>query len=104
MVAEDSSLSMPPAPASSLHTEMFAALERAQKEVEPNSITLPVMTTGATDSSFLRVKGVQAYGIGLPKTDAENRTVHGNDERIEIDQLGTFVSYIFSAVTLVAAQ
>lgn len=104
VVAEDSSLSMPPAPASSLHTEMFAALERAQKEVEPNSITLPVMTTGATDSSFLRVKGVQAYGIGLPKTDAENRTVHGNDERIEIDQLGTFVSYIFSAVTLVAAQ
>ncbi len=104
VVAEDSSLSMPPAPASSLHTEMFAALERAQKEVEPNSITLPVMTTGATDSSFLRVKGVQAYGIGLPKTDAENRTVHGNDERIEIDQLGTFVRYIFSAVTLVAAQ
>ena len=25
------------------------------------------MTTGATDSSFLRAKGVQAYGIGVPE-------------------------------------
>jgi acetylornithine deacetylase/succinyl-diaminopimelate desuccinylase-like protein len=104
VVPEDTSLSMPAAPPSSLQTEMFAALERAQKEVAPNAITLPVMTTGATDSSFLRVKGVQAYGIGLPKTEAENRTVHGNDERIEVDQLGVFVRYIFSAVTQVAGK
>ena len=62
------------------------------------------MTTGATDSSFLRAKGVQAYGIGLPKTDAENRGVHGNDESIEVNQLGLFVRYIFAAVTDVAGH
>ncbi len=64
VVAEDSAHSMVPSPPSKLGTEMFAALERAQKEVSPDAITLPVMTTGATDSSFLRAKGVQAYGIG----------------------------------------
>src|SRR6185312_10839401 len=81
---------MPAAPASKLGTVMFAALEHAQKKVLPDSITLPTMTTGATDSSFLRAKGVQAYGIGVPGTEEDGRTVHGNDERLEIKQLGTF--------------
>jgi acetylornithine deacetylase/succinyl-diaminopimelate desuccinylase-like protein len=103
VVAEDVSISMPAAPPSKLSTKMFAALERAQKEVSPEAITLPTMTTGATDSSFLRAKGVQAYGIGVPKTEEENRGVHGNDERIETKQLGLFVRYVFAAVTGVAA-
>jgi len=104
IVPEDTTYSMPAAPVTSLHTEMFSALESAQKQVAPEAITLPVMTTGATDSSFLRTKGVQAYGISVPKTDEESRTVHGNDERIEIKQLGVFVDYIFSAVTQVATK
>jgi acetylornithine deacetylase/succinyl-diaminopimelate desuccinylase-like protein len=103
VVSEDVSLSMPPAPPSKLETEMFNALERAQNEVSPQAITLPTMTTGATDSSFLRAKGVQAYGIGVPKTEEENRGVHGNDERIESKQLGLFVRYLFAAVSGVAA-
>ena len=104
VVAEDTTYSMVAAPVSHLHTEMFDALERAQKEVAPDSITLPLMTTGATDSSFLRARGVQAYGIGVPKTEEETRTVHGNDERIEIKQLGLFVRYEFSAVKAVAGR
>jgi acetylornithine deacetylase/succinyl-diaminopimelate desuccinylase-like protein len=104
VVPEDTTYSMPAAPVSRLHSEMFAALEHAQKLVAPEAITLPVMTTGATDSSFLRTRGVEAYGIGVPKTEEESRTIHGNDERIEITQLGVFVRYLFAAVTEVAAQ
>jgi acetylornithine deacetylase/succinyl-diaminopimelate desuccinylase-like protein len=104
VVPEDYSYSMPAAPVTSLNTEMFRALEAAQKEVAPDAITLPVMTTGATDSSFLRTKGVAAYGVGVPRTEEEGRTVHGNDERIEVKQLGVFVRYLFRAVTLVAAE
>ncbi len=104
VVAEDVTYSMPSAPVTSLDTEMFRALEAAQKEVAPDAITLPVMTTGATDSSFLRKKGVSAYGVGVPRTEEEGRTVHGNDERIETRQLGVFVRYLFRAVTLVASQ
>ena len=104
VVAADDTFSMPAAPVSGLHTDMFRALEAAQKEVVATAITLPVMTTGATDSSFLRTKGVAAYGVGVPKTEAESRAVHGNDERIEIAQLGVFIRYLFRAVTLVAAS
>jgi len=103
VVADDTALSMPAAPASQLNTEMFDALERAQKEVAAEAITLPTMLTGASDSSFLRAKGVQAYGIGVPKTEEENRGVHGNDERIESKQLGLFVRYTWAAVLQVAA-
>jgi len=74
------------------------------KTGRPGCDHAPVMTTGATDSSFLRTKGVQAYGIGVPKTEEESRTVHGNDEHIEIKQLGLFVRYVLAAVTEVAAQ
>src|SRR4051812_44193730 len=41
VVAEDTTLSMPAAPPTSLKTDMFAALEQAQKDVAPESITLP---------------------------------------------------------------
>jgi acetylornithine deacetylase/succinyl-diaminopimelate desuccinylase-like protein len=104
VVPQDATYSMPPAPVVSLQTAMFRALEAAQKEVVATAITLPTMTTGATDSSFLRTKGVAAYGVGVPKTDEESRAVHGNDEHIEIANLGVFVRYVFRAVTLVAAS
>src|SRR6266513_1840319 len=56
--------SRPAAPPSGLNTEMFLALERVQKHLFPEAVTLPAMTAGTTDSAQLRAKGVQAYGIG----------------------------------------
>jgi acetylornithine deacetylase/succinyl-diaminopimelate desuccinylase-like protein len=92
----------PAASPSRLDSDMFHALERAQQKVFPGSATLPVMQTGATDSAQLRAKGVQAYGIGIPKTDEDTRRVHGNDERIPIEAVGKFVEYLYAAVIDVA--
>jgi acetylornithine deacetylase/succinyl-diaminopimelate desuccinylase-like protein len=89
---------------SSIHNEMFSALEHAQAKIFPGAVTLPLMQTGATDSAQLRAKGVQAYGIGIPHTDDDARRVHGNDERVSIDALGKFVDYLNSAVFEVAAK
>lgn len=91
----------PPAP-SSIHSEMFAALEHAQQKVFPGAATLPLMVTGATDSAQLRAKGVNAYGIGAPMTDEEVKRVHGNDERIDLQGLGRFVEFEYDAVVEVA--
>jgi acetylornithine deacetylase/succinyl-diaminopimelate desuccinylase-like protein len=93
----------PAAPPSRIDSEMFQALERAQQKVFPGSATLPVMQTGATDSAQLRAKGVQAYGIGIPRTDEDTRRVHGNDERIPIEAVGKFLEYLHAAVMDVAA-
>lgn len=94
-----------PAPQpSSIHNEMFAALERAQKKVYPSAITLPLMQTGATDGAQLREKGVQVYGIGVPMTDDELKTIHGNDEHISVAELKKFVDYEWAAAVDIAAK
>jgi acetylornithine deacetylase/succinyl-diaminopimelate desuccinylase-like protein len=90
--------SMPAAPASSLHTDLFAALKAAQKKLLPKAITVPVMSTGATDSAFLRAKGVDAYGIRVPRTFEENTGVHGNDERIELKYVALYQQLVQEAM------
>jgi acetylornithine deacetylase/succinyl-diaminopimelate desuccinylase-like protein len=94
----DTTDSMPAAQASSLHTAMFASLEAAQKKLLPKALTLPVMSTGATDSAFLRAKGVDAYGIRVPRTLEENKGVHGNDERIELKYVALYQQLVQEAI------
>ncbi len=93
----------PAAAPSSLDTEMYRALARAATRVFPGAVTLPIMQTGATDSAQLRAKGVQAYGLSIPKTDDDLRRVHGNDERASVEALGKLVELVWEAVTDVAA-
>jgi acetylornithine deacetylase/succinyl-diaminopimelate desuccinylase-like protein len=93
----------PSPPPSGLQTEMFRALEAAQRSVFPGTTTLPVMLTGATDSAQLRVKGVQAYGLGSVVGDKERGAIHGNDERLSVNGLGKFVQLIYAAVTELAS-
>jgi acetylornithine deacetylase/succinyl-diaminopimelate desuccinylase-like protein len=88
---------------SSIHSEMFQALERAQAKLFPGAITLPEMGTGATDSAQLRAKGVQAYGIGVLTSDDDALRVHGNDERAQLDGVKKFVEFLYMAVNDVAA-
>jgi acetylornithine deacetylase/succinyl-diaminopimelate desuccinylase-like protein len=104
IIPPDLTNSMPSAPSSSLHTAMFAAFEAAQKKLIPGAVTTPVMTTGATDSAFLRAKGVNAYGIRIPRTFAENQGVHGNDERIELKYLALYQQFVQEAVEQVSTH
>jgi acetylornithine deacetylase/succinyl-diaminopimelate desuccinylase-like protein len=97
----------PAAPASRLDTEMFAALEKTQKRFHPEAVTLPALMTGASDNNPLRLKGVQAYGIG-PLTDEKGHgrggRSHGDDERIREESLYDFVKFLWYAVLEVAAS
>ncbi|HEY6170405.1 MAG TPA: peptidase M20, partial [Verrucomicrobiae bacterium] len=89
----------PPVP---IDTEMFAALERAQRKLFPKAITVPLMTVGATDSAQLRAKGVKAYGVSPVMNDGDSVRMHGNDERIAIAGLEKFLEFLWAAVTDVA--
>jgi acetylornithine deacetylase/succinyl-diaminopimelate desuccinylase-like protein len=103
-VVRSNSDARPAGAPSSIHSEMFEALERAQAAVFPGAVTLPTMGTGATDAAQLRAKGVQAYGVGVPTTDADTLRVHGNDERVFLEGLGKFMDYLYMAVTDIAAS
>jgi acetylornithine deacetylase/succinyl-diaminopimelate desuccinylase-like protein len=92
----------PATPPSGLDNDGFHALEKAQQKVFPGVQTIPIMQVGATDSSELRAKGVQAYGIGTPASRDDNRRVHGNDERTEIAGFGKFIQFLYAATTELA--
>src|SRR4051812_2657067 len=94
----------PAATPSTIDSEMFHALERAQKKVWPEAVTLPVMQVGATDSAQLRAKGVQAYDIGIPESDEDRKRIHGNDERVNVEQLGKFTEYLWAVTMDIAGK
>lgn len=90
--------SRPVPPSSRIDSEMFRALEAAQKSVFPEAVTLPVMLTAATTSSRLRAKGVQAYGVNTVVSLDERSRVHGNDERVSVEGVGKFLELAYRAV------
>jgi acetylornithine deacetylase/succinyl-diaminopimelate desuccinylase-like protein len=54
-----------------------------------NARVVPTMISGFTDSHYFRQKGLIAYGfIPVEITPAEERGVHGVNERIPVKQLG----------------
>ncbi|MEP7117837.1 MAG: M20/M25/M40 family metallo-hydrolase, partial [Acidobacteriota bacterium] len=69
---------------SKLNTDAFAAIE-ANVTKHYKVLTLPTMSTGATDMAYLRAKGVQCYGVG-PAIDIEDGPkgfgAHSDQERI----------------------
>jgi acetylornithine deacetylase/succinyl-diaminopimelate desuccinylase-like protein len=89
---------------SRLDTEMFHALERAQQRMFPNAVTLPTMSSGATDMAQLRAKGVQAYGFGPIVDEHDSHGPHSDDERILETSLPRLVEFLWHAVLDVAAS
>jgi acetylornithine deacetylase/succinyl-diaminopimelate desuccinylase-like protein len=104
IVDAETSHARPATPPSGLNTDAYKALEHAQQKVFPGVQTIPIMQVGATDSSQLRAKGVQAYGIGAPMSAEDQKRIHGNDERVEITGLGKFVEFLYAATVEIAGR
>jgi acetylornithine deacetylase/succinyl-diaminopimelate desuccinylase-like protein len=86
---------------SRLNTDAFAAIEANMKK-HYDVITLPAMSTGATDMAYLRAKGIQCYGVG-PAIDIEDGPkgfgAHSDQERINESELYRFVRAYYDIVT-----
>jgi acetylornithine deacetylase/succinyl-diaminopimelate desuccinylase-like protein len=90
----------PSTPVAKLDSDAFKVIE-ANVTRHYKAITLPTMSTGATDMAFLRRKGMQCYGIG-PATDSEDGPkgfgAHSDQERILESELYRFVRFNWDAV------
>ena len=70
----------PATPSARLDTEVFKVLESAYARFYDTTV-LPTLSTGATDMSYLREKGIQCYGVG-PALD--RKTVRRDSARTAI--------------------
>ncbi len=87
-----------------LASDAFKAVE-ANITKHYKAITLPTMSTGATDMAYLRAKGMQCYGIG-PATDVEDGpkgfAAHSDQERILESELYRFIRFTWDTVVEIA--
>jgi acetylornithine deacetylase/succinyl-diaminopimelate desuccinylase-like protein len=91
---EDYTLS-PPSP---LKPEIVQPIERLTAEFWPGATVVPVISTGATDSRFLRNAGIAAYGhSGLASEPGDNRA-HGKDERLAVKSFFDGLEYLYRLV------
>ena len=91
------------APPSDFSSPMFTAIAESVKELAPGMVTVPYLSTGATDSARLRQLGMQAYGIlPFPMNQDDEDRMHGNDERIPLTSLDFGTRLIYGAVSRVA--
>jgi acetylornithine deacetylase/succinyl-diaminopimelate desuccinylase-like protein len=89
----------------SINTDAFRIIERAVTE-QYKVVTVPTMSTGASDKAQVRSKGVQCYGVG-PAVDVEDAAkgfgAHADQERILERDLHDFVRFYWDVVTGLAA-
>ncbi len=94
----------PGAPPSSRFNDAFKAIESAIRR-EYGVITLPTMSTGATDMAFIRAMGIPCYGVG-PIIDFEDARkgygAHSDQERISEEALYKFMRFKLDVVTELA--
>ena len=93
----------PPSPTSG---EAWDAIKRVVAADFKDSMVVPWMTTGGTDSRGLRAKGVPAYGF-LPVILApgEIARFHGDDERLSVENLNRGIKATYDlTIDLCAAQ
>lgn len=76
-----------PAVSSPRKSELMTALGKLA--AENDTIVVPMMIAGFTDSHYFRQKGLDCYGfVPIEETPAAIRGVHGVNERISVKELG----------------
>jgi acetylornithine deacetylase/succinyl-diaminopimelate desuccinylase-like protein len=69
-------------------TELYKSLSATLRRRVPDVVVAPRILTGFTDNWTFRGAGMQAYGFSpILVGDEDGRRVHGNDERISLENI-----------------
>ncbi|HYK82441.1 MAG TPA: M20/M25/M40 family metallo-hydrolase [Gemmatimonadales bacterium] len=94
-----------PATESSTDTELFRAIVAAARARDPKVLVTTPPLTGFTDSHYFRRIGIVCYGVSpFPLDGAESRGVHGNDERVSLDDLTFGAHFLYDVVARVVTR
>ncbi len=87
-----------PSPPSPLRPDVLSAIERITNELYSGVPVIPTMSTGATDSLYLRKAGIPMYGTSGIFGDMDDSRAHGRDERIAVKSFFDGQEYLYRLV------
>jgi acetylornithine deacetylase/succinyl-diaminopimelate desuccinylase-like protein len=85
-------------PLSPLRDDVKIPVEKLSASMWPGVQVTPVMSTGATDSKYLRRAGIPSYGISGMFTDMDDVRAHGKDERIGVNEFYQGVKFMYALI------
>lgn len=92
-----------PSPPSPLRPDVISVIERVTNELFPGVPVIPTMSTGATDSLYLRKAGIPMYGTSGIFGDMDDSRAHGRDERIAVQSFFDGQEYLYRLVKAFAS-
>jgi acetylornithine deacetylase/succinyl-diaminopimelate desuccinylase-like protein len=85
-------------PASPMRKDLLKAVARLSDTMWPGVVTIPVMSTGATDGRYLRVAGIPTYGVSGFFGDRDDVRAHGRDERMNVNSFYEGQAFLYQLV------
>src|SRR5499425_1712782 len=93
-----------PSPPSPLTQEIMTAVQGVTRALWPGVPVVPTMSTGATDSRYLRAAGIAAYGTSGMFGDVDDVRAHGRDERMLVQSLYEGQEYLYRLVKALSSR
>jgi acetylornithine deacetylase/succinyl-diaminopimelate desuccinylase-like protein len=87
---------------SKLNEEIVGAIEKLSHDYWPDAVVMPVMSTGATDGSYLRNAGIPTYGHSGLANEIGDIRAHGKDERIPVKSFYQGNEYLYRLVKMLS--
>lgn len=80
------------------------AVEELNAQMWPGVPVVLIMSTGGTDSRFMRNRGIPIYGVSGMFSEPASNGVHGLNERIEVQRLYDGREFLYRLVKRLASE
>jgi acetylornithine deacetylase/succinyl-diaminopimelate desuccinylase-like protein len=77
---------------------LLSAIEKTAAQFWPGTPVVPIMSTGATDGSYLRNAGIPTFGHSGLAGDVDDNRIHGKDERVAVKAFYEGGEYLYRLV------
>jgi len=92
------------APMSPLREDITGPVNQISASMWPGVSVTPIMSTGATDGKYLRIKGIPVYGISGMFGDIDDVRAHGRDERIGVREFADGVEFMYRFIKALSSS
>ena len=92
------------APPSPMRADVMKAFNSVTDTMWPGVVTLPSMSTGASDGRYLREKGIPTYGVQGFFDERDGGRAHGRDERMPVNSFYEGETFLYEIVKKLSTQ